>query len=243
MLRRRRGIDVDALVTEHLGAGQPTGWFEPLYAAAFGRREALPWAADGPHPYLVDWLDDPVATPPGDRAIVVGCGLGDDAAQLARHGWRVTACDVAPSAIRWARRRHRRVELDWQVQDVLDPPDSWIGGFDLVVEVHTVDWLPGVVRDGAMDAIARLAAEGGVVVVVTLLATSADHARGSVGPPWAQAPSELATYRAGGLARLALEHPAADGEPAVEARVTWQRPVGAPAATRAGRPDDGLPLA
>ena len=243
MLRRRHGIDVDALVSEHLGAGRPTGWFEPLYAAAFGRREALPWAADGPHAHLVDWLDAPVAEPPGDRAVVVGCGIGDDAAELARRGWRVTAFDIAPSAVRWARRRHRRVEVDWRVQDVLDLPDGWIGGFDLVVEVHTVGSLPGVVRDGAMDAVGRLAAEGGVVLVVTLLATSAEHAQAWVGPPWAQAPSELATYRASGLVRLALEHPPAEGEPAIEARVTWQRPVGVPASTGAGPADGGLPLA
>ncbi len=243
MLRRRRGVDVDALVAEHLAAGRPTGWFEPVYAAGFGRREAVPWAGDGPHPFVVDWLEDPVATPPGGRAVVVGCGLGDDAAELARRGWRVTAFDIAPSAVRWARRRHRRVDVDWRQQDLLDLPDWWGGAFDLVVEVHTVTSLPGVVRDGAMDAVGRLVAEGGVAVVVTLLATGAQHAQGWVGPPWAQAPSELATYRASGLVRLTLEHPPAGAEPAIEARVTWQRPMGVPASARAGPPDGGLPLA
>lgn len=230
-MRRGRRLDVGALVTEQLEAGRPTGWFEPVYAAARGRVERIPWASDGPHPFLVDWLEAPVATPPGPRAAVVGCGLGDDAAELARRGWTVTAFDVAPSAVRSARRRHRGVAVDWREGDVLAPQEALLGAFDLVVEVHTVTSLPGVVRDRAMERIGRLAAEGGVVLVVTLLATDAEVARSWTGPPWAQAPSELATYRASGLQRLALDHPAPAGDPAIEARVTWQRPTGAPAIT------------
>ncbi|MFP4635821.1 MAG: class I SAM-dependent methyltransferase, partial [Nitriliruptoraceae bacterium] len=206
-MRRRRRLDVDALIAEELEAGRPTGWFEPVYAAARGGLERIPWAADGPHPFLVDWLEAPVATPPGSRAAVVGCGLGDDAAELVRRGWTVTAFDVAPSAVRSARRRHRGTSVDWRVDDVLAPSEALISAFDLVVEIHTVTFLPGVVRDRAMDRIGRLTAEGGVLLVVTLLATVAEVARGWTGPPWPQAPSELATYRASGLSRLALDHP------------------------------------
>jgi hypothetical protein len=58
---------------------------------------------------------------------------------------------------------------------------------------------------------------------VTLVATGPDGA--GEGPPWPQAPSELAAYRAAGLVRLALDHPPPD--PTVRelpARVTFQRP-------------------
>lgn len=220
---RPRRIDWRAVAQRHLADGDPTGWFDPVYAAGGRRGARVPWHAPGPHSYLVDWLDAPVVPPPGDRTVVVGCGLGDDAVELDRRGWDVTAFDVAPSAVRRARRRDRRHRVDWRVADLLRLPDELAGAFDLVVEIHTVPWLPGVVRDAAMTGVAALAAPGGVVVAVTVLATSAEVARERVDPPWPQAPSELATYRAGGLERVALEHPDPDGSGLLEARVTLRR--------------------
>jgi SAM-dependent methyltransferase len=222
--RRRPGRtpDVRGLVDEHLGAGRPTGWFEPVYAAARGRADRVPWGGEQPHPYVTDWLDDPVVPPPGRRAVVVGCGLGADAAEVDERGYEVTAFDVAPSAVAWARKR-LPATVDVRVQDLLELPDDLVGAFDLVVEVRTVQSLPGVVRDAAMHAVASLAGPGGVVVVVTLLATSADAAAAWEGPPWAQAPSELAAYLAGGLRRVALEHPEPAGEPAIDVRLTFVR--------------------
>jgi SAM-dependent methyltransferase len=214
-----------SLVAAHLEAGDPAGWFEPLYAAARQDPTAIPWAALAPHPYLTAWLEAPAASPPGRRAVVVGCGLGDDALAVARHGFEVTAFDVAPSAVRWAARRHRHSGVAWRSLDVLDPAARapLQGAFDLVVEVLTVPWLPGVVRDAAMHAIGALVAPGGVLVVVTLLAAGPDAA--GDGPPWPQAPSELAAYRAAGLVRLALDHPPRGPMgAALPVRATFQRP-------------------
>lgn len=241
--RRGRPPELRALIDEHLGAGDPIGWFEPLYAGAGADADQIPWAGLAPHPYVTDWLDRPVATPPGRRAVVVGCGLGDDAAELARRGYEVTAFDVAPTAVGWARRRFPDLPIDWRVEDVLAVSEELVGAFDLVVEVRTVQSLPGVVRDAAMDAIGRLAGPRGVVVVVTLVATDADAARDWEGPPWAQAPSELAVYRGSGLVRLALEHPPPDDRGSMEVRLTWQRPAGdgAPDAHLIGGPG-GLPV-
>jgi hypothetical protein len=217
-----------SVAAAHLEAGDPTGWFEPVYAAARRDPAAVPWARLAPHPYLRDWLEAPVASPPGRRAVVVGSGLGDDARAVADHGFEVTAVDLAPSAVRWAARRHRRRAIAWRTLDVLDAVDRapLEGAFDLVVEVLTVPYLPGVVRDAAMHAIGALVAPGGVAVVVTLLATGPDRA-GPGGPPWAQAPSELAAYRAAGLVRLALDHPSMDPDAvSLPVRVTFQRPRG-----------------
>jgi len=177
-----------------------------------------------------------VVVPPGRRAVVVGCGLGDDAAELARRGYDVVAFDVAPSAVDWARNRFPRAGVDWRVADLLDLPDDLVGAFDLVVDVRTVQSLPGVVRDAAMHAIGRLAASGGAVLAVTLVAAATEVARTWQGPPWAQAPSELAAYRAAGLERVALEHPDADDRGVMEVRLTLQRPAGN------ASPGGGLPI-
>ncbi|MCC5948319.1 MAG: methyltransferase domain-containing protein [Nitriliruptoraceae bacterium] len=220
-----------------------------MYRAAGRDTAQVPWHHVGAHPLLTDWLEQPVATPPGRRALVTGCGLGDDAAALAVAGYEVTGVDIAPSAIAWARRRHRRTDVDWQVADLLAPGDTGddsspgevAGDADLVVEIGTVRMLPGVVRDAMMDAVARRVAPGGVLVVVTTLAKDAESARHAAGPPWPQAPSELAVYRGPGLVRLALEHGDPDPDGTVQVRATYQRPAGTPPGA-AGAAGEGLPI-
>ncbi len=203
---------------------QATAWFDDLYRDAAGNPAVVPWAQLHPHPYLRGWLDQPGLDVTGVDAVVVGCGLGDDAAELARRGCRVTAFDVSPTAVDWARQRFPDLEVRWEVADVLDLPDHLVGAFGLVVEVRTVQSLPGTVRDAAMQGIASLVGPGGWLVATTLLATSDEAARRWEGPPWAQAPAELAAYRVGGLERVSLDHPPTDPDrDAMEARLTFQR--------------------
>lgn len=176
---------------------------------------------------------------------MVGCGIGDDVVPLLAHGYEVTALDVSATAIAWAEHRssqrgddsHRAVR--WVTADLLEIASTGFGPFDLVVEVHTVTWLPGVVRDAAMAAIGSLVAPGGVALAITELATSEVARAAAEGPPWAQVPSELTAYRAAGLVRLALEHPSVGDEPTMEVRMTWQRPR--TAATTAA-PNGTLPV-
>ena len=233
------------LVAEHLDAGRPSGWWQPVYATAVSQGRRLPWQEGAAHPWVTGWLEDPVHTPPGPSALVVGCGVGDDVVPLLAHGYDVTAMDVSATAVAWAQQRVGTLvgrdarAVRWLVSDLLEVSAAEVGVFDLVVEVHTVPWLPGVVRDAAMAAIGGLVAPGGVALVITEVATS-DAGRAALeGPPWAQAPSELAAYRAGGLVRLAIEHPSPGDGPTMEVRMTWQRPFGAPGG---GSSDEGLPL-
>jgi SAM-dependent methyltransferase len=217
-----------SLVSEHLGAGDPTGWFEPAYRAVVEGGQRLPWQEGAAHPWVASWLDGPVHTPPGRRALVVGCATGEDVRLLAERGYEVVGIDVAPTALAWARELlgaasravRRRVTLF--EADLLTVDAAALGPADLVVEVHTVPWLPGLVQDAAMAAIGPLLSPGGVALTITELRQNQGEVPG--GPPWPQAPSALAAYRAGGLVRLALEHPPADAAGPLEVRCTWQRP-------------------
>src|SRR5215472_10485502 len=56
------------------------------------------------------------------RALVVGCGLGDDAEELARLGMQVVAFDVASAAVESARRRFPASTVRYEVADLLAPP-------------------------------------------------------------------------------------------------------------------------
>lgn len=212
-------------------AEDETTWFESLYAAADGDPSGVPWARLAPHPGIVAWIDQPGLDLEGVHACVVGCGLGDDAAELARRGCRVTAFDISPTAIRWARDRFPDLGVEWRVADLFDLPEDLLGSAGLVVEVRTVQSLPRHLRDAAMLAVSSLVGEGGYLVAMALLATSDDVAQGWEGPPWALAPSELAAYRAGGLERLSLDHPHEPGpDGAMEVRLTYHRQAGPGAA-------------
>lgn len=216
--------DVERLVQEALASGDPTSWFDRLYEAAAGDASVVPWAGLAPHPALVAWLD--TADLDGVDAVVVGCGLGDDAAELARRGARVTAFDVSPRAVQWAASRFNDVAVDWQVADLLDLPSHWRGAFGLVVEVRTVQAMPIEVRTPAMQGVASLVGEGGWLVACLHLATSAQAQAEFGGPPWPLAPSELADWAAAGLERRELAHPDGADEPVMDVRTVWHRPAG-----------------
>src|SRR5690349_8682404 len=115
-----------ALAAAALQRGDPTGWFEELYAGAAGAGE-VPWADLVPNPSMVQWLDREGVTGDGGRALKVGAGLGDDAEELARRGFVVTAFDIAPSAVTWARRRFPGSPVEYVVADALAPPAEWAG--------------------------------------------------------------------------------------------------------------------
>jgi hypothetical protein len=67
-----------ALAAAALQRGDPTGWFEELYAGAAQAGE-VPWADLVPNPMMVAWLEREGVIGDGRRALKVGAGLGDDA--------------------------------------------------------------------------------------------------------------------------------------------------------------------
>jgi len=113
-----------ALAQEFLSRGDAVGWFEALYAGAKGDPRAVQWADLLPNPHYVAWAEHRELRGEGKRALVVGCGLGDDAEDLARRGFRVVAFDVSATAIAWCRRRFaaRPSTTAWPTSLPLLPP-------------------------------------------------------------------------------------------------------------------------
>ena len=137
---------VSELAHDYLKKGDPTGWFEPLYARADISGAGVPWVKLAPNPFLAGWLADERVKGGGREALVVGCGMGDDAEELARRGFHVTAFDISPSAIRLCRERFPASAVTYLNADLFTPPDDWQGRFDLVVEVITVQALPPILQ-------------------------------------------------------------------------------------------------
>tara|TARA_B100000029_G_scaffold213860_2_gene211823 strand:- start:8702 stop:9379 length:678 start_codon:yes stop_codon:yes gene_type:complete len=156
---------------------QPLSWFEDLYSESDENRGLIPWDWQEPHPFLIDWVEQ---NDEMGNALVVGCGLGEDASFLNKRGWDVTAFDISESAVSWARKLHPQRNLNWVVEDLLDPPTSWRGKFDLVLEVHILQAIPEQIRKEAAPILSSFLSEGGALVCIGRLGSEEDQE----GPPW-----------------------------------------------------------
>jgi SAM-dependent methyltransferase len=183
------------LAAGSLAEGSPTAWFDRLYRGAVAGAVSMPWDRDAPSPPLAAWAPERVRA--GDRAAVVGCGLGADAEFLARLGADVLAFDVSPTAVGLAAARHPGTRVTYRQGDLFALPAEWVGAFDLVVDVFTVQALPEGVRPEATAAVAALVAPGGTLLVVTVLREGPmDRADG---PPWPLTRAQLDAFASDGL--------------------------------------------
>ncbi|HWF53054.1 MAG TPA: class I SAM-dependent methyltransferase [Solirubrobacteraceae bacterium] len=217
--------DVDRLAAEALAGGDPTGWFERLYAAHAADHAEVPWDRGAPHPLLVEWIraDPERARGAGRRAIVVGCGFGADAEYLAELGFATTGFDISATAIAGARARSIHPQIEYRAADLLALPDEWRGAFEFVHEALTVQALPDPPRAAAIAGIASLVAPGGRLLVI--LSARRDGEPSSEAPPWRILRREIDAFAAGtGLAaeRIELIEPT-DGGPGPRWRATFTR--------------------
>lgn len=190
---------VQNLAIEYINKSQPSAWFDVLYASAHGDPQQIPWAKLTPHPYLQDWLNHQSFTP-GIKALVIGCGLGDDAEALAKLGFVVTAFDISPTAIAWCQKRFPDSPVNYEVADLLAIPPQWHLAFDLVFECRNIQSLPLNLRDAVIKSVAALVAPGGTLLLITHVRdTEAEPS----GPPWPLSNAELAQFENLGYRKIA----------------------------------------
>jgi SAM-dependent methyltransferase len=198
------------LARESISRGDVSGWFEQLYAESARDGFAISWVDLAPNPHLVEWLRR--KPEPRGRALVVGCGYGDDAELLASSALEVVAFDVAPSAIAACRARFPRSPVRYEVADVLAPPASWSAAFDFVFEAYTVQVLPGSERATCARVIGGFVAPGGSLLVVA-------RSRSSEDPPglmpWPLTRPELDEFAVSGLTITRLDEVVEPGDPPV----------------------------
>jgi len=131
---------VKAMAHESLGRNDPIAWFDRVYREARGQPGAVPWADLEPNPALLSWAKLSRGGESarsswdgcGERALVVGAGLGDDAEYLSSRGCDVVAFDVSDTAVAWCKKRFPRSRVRYEVADLLAPPASYAGAFDFV---------------------------------------------------------------------------------------------------------------
>ena len=156
---------------------EPLSWFEDLYSSAQDNDKWIPWSNGHPSPFVVEWA---IGKPPG-RALVVGCGLGEDAVFLDKIGWDVVAFDLSPTAVEWAKKRHKKTDIKWVVADLLNPPDEWRSEFALVLEVHILQAIPENIRHDAASKLPLFVAKDGHLVCIGRFDEDGNPHEG---PPW-----------------------------------------------------------
>ena len=211
------------LAAEFIRKGDPTGWFEALYKEGEAGQSIVPWADGQMNPHLIEfWRARPQNTV-GKSALVIGCGLGDDAQQLAEWGYRTTAFDISATAIGNALKRFPESDVEYVVADLLAPPDEWTQNVDFVLEVYTVQALPIDLRSTAIERVASFVKPGGSLLVLAR-GREADEPVGQM--PWPLSRAELAEFVRAGLKEESFENYFDDEDPPSRRfRVVYTRPA------------------
>lgn len=200
------------LAGEALQAGEPLAWFDSFYRDAAGDSNQIPWADRRPNVNLVSWLEANPFETTTKTALVVGCGLGDDAELIARGGLETTAFDLSPKAIEWCQSRHRSSKVNYLRADVLEAPLIWKQAFDFVFEAYTLQVMPTELRPAAVTAIAGCVAPGGRLLVIS---RGRDAQEDVSGFPWPLVRQEIESFTNAGLSLVSLEDYRDDESPPV----------------------------
>ena len=199
------------IASEFYRRGDPLGWFDALYREAGGNNEIIPWADLEPNRYFRAWAESSGLKGDGRKALVVGCGLGDDARYLYDLGFKVTAFDISPTAIEWAKKLHAETDIIFETCDLFQPFRGWLGAFDFVLEIYTIQPLPIEMRPQVVDAIASFIAPGGEIVVVTR-GREDDEEPDEL--PWPMSRRDLARFEHNGLTQTDFQQmPGEEDEP------------------------------
>jgi SAM-dependent methyltransferase len=210
------------LAREFAQKGDPTGWFEQLYREAERGDSTIPWDDRAPNSHLVEfWHAHPL--PSADkRALVIGCGLGEDAEQIAAWGFGTTAFDISETAIKQACRRFPRTAVDYRAADLFGAPAEWNGAFDFVFETNTLQALPAALRPEAVECIARFLKPGGLLLAI---ARGREPSEPEGELPWPLTRSELDHFIRVGLSEQWFDVISDPGSDTRRFRATYRRPA------------------
>jgi SAM-dependent methyltransferase len=190
---------IKELANQAIAEGNPSSWFEIVYSESLGDVNQVPWAKLTPHEYLQEWLDIHHPNPEKSSALVIGCGLGDDAEALAQKQYHVTAFDISPTAVSWCQERFPNSSVNYTVADLLAIPSQWYQAFDLVYECRNIQALPLNVRSLAIESVASTVAIGGTLLIITGFREAEAEPDG---PPWLLSEFELSQFKKWGLTEI-----------------------------------------
>lgn len=185
-----------AFAAEYIEKGDFYGWFDEIYRETETDSEQIPWVDFEPNRFLVEWNKTANLQGNDRKALVIGCGLGDDAKFLDDLNFDVTAFDVSEKAIEIAKKIHEETDIKFVAADLFNSPKEWQKAFEFVLEVYTIQALPLNLREKSIKAISNFVTENGELIVVQRFREN-DEDAGSL--PWTLSPNDLANFKKYGL--------------------------------------------
>jgi len=175
-----------------------SAWFDELYKRNENSHENIPWARQDVNPYLQTYLDEKEECK--GKALVIGCGLGDDAYALAKAGFATLAIDISQTALDIAQKRFPDANITFEKQDIFDMPSAYFEHFDFVFEAQTIQSLPIEFRSKMIKAVAQSVAKDGELLVIAHKKQSETE-----GPPWPLTQEEIDQFKEHALQELSSE--------------------------------------
>ncbi|MCE7995219.1 MAG: class I SAM-dependent methyltransferase [Roseivirga sp.] len=179
---------------------EPNDWFETLYSESNDSGNGVPWANMAPHPIFKEWIDQSSPLENEKTALVVGCGLGDDAIELEAKGFNVTAFDVSESAIALCKKRFPTSKVEFITADLIEGISDWCQKFDLVLEIFTIQALPPKYEQVLIKNIADFVSDNGQLILITEV--QSEKRTYENGPPWLLNEDYIKSFEINGLKRI-----------------------------------------
>lgn len=127
-----------------------------------------PWDTGTSPPELMDFIEN---NSPG-RALDLGCGTGTNVITLAKHGWDAVGVDFANRAIKMARQKAKKADLDLKFYaDNVTNLKNVSGTFDLILDMGCYHSIPSEDRQVYLDQLQTLIAKNGTFMLYTFLKT------------------------------------------------------------------------
>lgn len=194
--------NIRELALGKLAQGDYAAGFEAIYAYTQKTDNNPPWAHMQPTPDLVSWVERESLSGAGKRALVIGCGMGDDAHYLAELGFTVVGFDVSETAINICKTRFPETMVQFTVADLFKAPDDWQQAYDFVLENRTIQALPNPLYAKTIATIAHYVAPQGQILV---LCHGRDPDESTDQIPWPVSRQELQEFMKHGLTEIQFE--------------------------------------
>jgi len=165
-------------------------FFENVYKNASENLDKIPWATFDANEYLQDFFKNKEKVT-NKKALVIGCGLGDDAQFLTKMGYIVDAIDISPTSIKLAKQRFDNKNINFSVEDIFELPSNMINNYDFVYEGLTIQSIDPKHRIQLIEIISSLNNDNGELLLYTNYQEDIDTFGG---PPWPLYKRDLALF-------------------------------------------------
>jgi len=177
---------------------EATLWFNELYKKYKNNHQDIPWARLKVNPLLETYLN--TQNSHMGKALVIGCGLGDDAIALELAGYSVVAIDVSVAALESAKERFPDSKVNFVKQDIFEMPEKYSEYFDFVFEAFTIQSLPIVFREKMIKSIINT-----IEIKGKLLVVAHKKEKNFPGPPWPLQEDEINLFSLHGMKEISNE--------------------------------------